>query len=146
MCVKNIHKSMTNKGLLLVGHGSRLEYNKELITTTADMMKNITGEYLIKSCFLEYSSPNVTEGLALMKQEKIDELVVVPLFLAKGIHILRDIPKLLGLETGKKQGTIILDNGKEIPLVYAEPIGIDPLLAELMLKNAENAEKMLEEK
>lgn len=135
---------MTVKGLLLVGHGSRLEYNKELITTTADLMKNIDENYLIKTCFLEYSSPNVTEGLELMKKENLDELVVVPLFLAKGIHILRDIPKLLGLETGKKQGTVILENGKEIPLVYAEPIGIDPLLAELMLKNAKTAEKMLE--
>lgn len=131
---------MTEKGLLLVGHGSRLEYNKQLITTTADLMKNLTDEYLIKSCFLEYSNPTVTEGLDEMRKENIDILVVVPLFLAKGIHILRDIPKLLGLESGKKQGTFLLGSGKEIPLVYAEPIGIDPLLAELMLKNAQAAQ------
>lgn len=131
---------MTEKGLLLVGHGSRLEYNKQLITTTADLMKNLTDEYLIKSCFLEYSNPTVTEGLDEMRKENIDILVVVPLFLAKGIHILRDIPKLLGLESGKKQGMFLLGSGKEIPLVYAEPIGIDPLLAELMLKNAQAAQ------
>lgn len=130
---------MSTKGLLLVGHGSRLQYNKDLITTTANLMKDTTDEYLIKSCFLEYSSPTVPEGLDAMREEDLELLVVVPLFLAKGIHILRDIPKLLGIESGNYRGTFILSSGKEIPVVYAEPIGIDPLLAKLMLKNAENA-------
>lgn len=136
---------MSVKGLLLVGHGSRLQYNKELITTTAEMMKEHGGDYLIKSCFLEYSNPTVAEGLDLMRTEDLEILVVVPLFLAKGIHILRDIPKILGLESGKKRGTITLADGRVIPLVYAEPIGIDPLLAELMLKNAANALQLPEE-
>lgn len=131
-------------GLLLVGHGSRLEYNKQLITTTAELMKQERPDYLIKSCFLEYSSPTVPEGLDSMRCESISRLVVVPLFLAKGIHVLRDIPRLLGLDTEKKQGSFILSDGTEIPLVYAEPIGIDPLLASLMLKNAAAAEQLME--
>jgi sirohydrochlorin cobaltochelatase len=35
-------------------------------------------------------------------------------------------------------------NGKDVPLVYASPIGSDPLLAELMLKNAAEAIAELE--
>ncbi len=135
---------MSSKGLLLVGHGSRLEYNKQLITTTADLMREEKPDYIIKSCFLEYSSPNVSDGLLAMRAEDISVLVVVPLFLAKGIHILRDIPKLLALEPGKKQGGFTLADGRTVPLVYAEPIGIDPLLAELMLKNADAALDTLE--
>ncbi len=136
---------MSLTGLLLVGHGSRLEYNKQLITTTAELMKQERPDYLIKSCFLEYSSPTVPEGLDSMRSESISRLVVVPLFLAKGIHVLRDIPRLLGLDTGKKQGSFALLDGTEIQLVYAEPIGIDPLLASLMLKNAAAAEELMEE-
>lgn len=132
-------------GLLLVGHGSRLEYNKQLITTTAELMKEQKPDYLIKSCFMEFSNPTVTEGLEEMKKEDIDTLVVVPLFLAKGMHILRDIPNLLHLEQGSKKGELELLSGKVIPLLYAEPIGIDPLLAELMLKNAETALSMVAE-
>lgn len=130
---------MSKKGLLLVGHGSRLQYNKELITTTAQMMAEKTEEYLIKSCFMENSTPTVPEGLDAMRKEDLNLLVVVPLFLAKGIHVLRDIPALLGLDSGSNCGVFTLSNGSEIPVVYAEPIGIDPLLAELMLKNAEKA-------
>jgi sirohydrochlorin cobaltochelatase len=109
------------------------------------MMEDSGGDYLIKSCFLEYSNPTVAEGLDLMRSEDLEILIVVPLFLAKGIHILRDIPKILGLEAGKKRGTFTLADGRVIPLVYAEPIGIDPLLAELMLKNAANAQKLPED-
>ena len=130
---------MSKNGLLLVGQGSRLQYNKELITTTAQMMDEKTDKYLIKSCFMENSAPTVPEGLDAMRNEDFDLLVVVPLFLAKGIHVLRDIPGLLGLESGSNRGVFTLSNGREIPVVYAEPIGIDPLLAELMLKNAEKA-------
>ena len=130
---------MSTKGLLLVGHGSRLQYNKELITTTAQMMAEKTDKYLIKSCFMENSVPTVPEGLDAMRREDLELLVVVPLFLAKGIHVLRDIPGLLGLEGGANRGVFRLENGKEVPGIYAEPIGIDPLLAELMLKSAEIA-------
>ena len=130
---------MSKNGLLLVGHGSKLQYNKELITTTAQMMAERTDKYLIKSCFMENSVPTVPEGLDAMRKEDLDLLVVVPLFLAKGIHVLRDIPGLLGLESGSNRGVFTLENGREIPVVDAEPIGIDALLAELMLKNAEKA-------
>jgi len=65
-------------------------------------------------------------------------LVVVPLFLAKGVHILEDIPELLGLPKGQRRGSFDLDH-RTVPLVYADPIGRDPLLAELMLKNAYKA-------
>ena len=63
-------------------------------------------------------------------------LVVVPLFLAKGVHILQDIPEIIGLSGGETKGQFAM-NGKNIPLLYADPIGSDPLLADLMIKNAE---------
>ncbi|HJJ36078.1 MAG TPA: sirohydrochlorin nickelochelatase [Methanocorpusculum sp.] len=134
---------MEKIGILLVGHGSRLEYNKQLITVTAEMMHEKRPDTVIRSCFLEYSDPNVTAGLDQMKTEDIDILLVVPLFLAKGIHIMRDIPRLLGLENGAKTGEVVLDNGKTIPFAYADPIGIDALLADLMLKNADAAYQLV---
>jgi len=130
---------MRKQGLLLIGHGSRLNYNKELITSTAELMNEKTDEYLIKTCFMENSSPTVLEGLNSMKSEDIELLVVVPLFLAKGVHVLQDIPELLGLKSGESQGSFILANGTKIPLMYADPVGKDPLLADIMLKNAKLA-------
>ncbi len=129
---------MERKGMLLVGHGSKLPYNQELVESTGKIVQERHPEYVVKCAFMNMNSPSIEESLDEFKKEKIDALVVVPLFLAKGVHIVKDIPGLIGLPEGTNKGTFVL-NGREIPLVYAEPIGSDPLLADLMAKNARNA-------
>ncbi len=129
---------MGKKGMLLVGHGSKLPYNKELIEMTAAIIAKKTDEYLVKPGFMSINTPTVEEQLEAFRREEIDMLVVVPLFLARGVHIEQDIPEILGLSPGARKGEFRL-NGKMVPLVYANPIGSDPLLAELMLKNASDA-------
>jgi sirohydrochlorin cobaltochelatase len=124
--------------MLLVGHGSKLPYNKELIETTAELIARKTNEYIVKPGFMSINTPTVEEQLEAFRKENIEMLVVVPLFLARGVHIDKDIPEILGLPEGSRRGEFQL-NGKTIPLVYANPIGSDPLLAELMLKNAADA-------
>ena len=129
---------MALKGMLLVGHGSKLPYNKELIETTADLIAQKTDDNIVKPGFMSLNTPTVVEQLEAFRSEDIEMLVIVPLFLAKGVHINQDIPEILGLPEGQRHGTFQL-NGKTVPLVYANPIGSDPLLAELMLKNASDA-------
>jgi len=124
--------------MLLVGHGSKLPYNKELVESTGRIVQDRHPEYVVKCAFMNMNSPSIEESLAEFKKEKIDALVVVPLFLAKGVHILKDIPELIGLPEGARKGEFTL-NGTTIPMVYADPIGSDPLLADLMAKNARDA-------
>ena len=124
--------------MLLVGHGSKLPYNKELVETTGRLIAEQHPDFLVKCAFMNMNTPSIEESLSEFRKEKIDVLVVVPLFLAKGVHILKDIPELIGLPEGKTRGTFTL-NGNSIPLIYADPIGSDPLLAELMVKNAKKA-------
>lgn len=124
--------------MLLIGHGSKLRYNKELIETTAELIARKSDEYIVKPGFMSINTPSVEEQLEAFRKEEIDMLVVVPLFLARGVHIDRDIPEILRLPEGSRRGTFQA-NGRTIPLIYANPIGSDPLLAELMLKNASDA-------
>ncbi len=127
---------MAKKGMLLVGHGSKLPYNKELVESTGKIIADQKPEYLVRCAFMNMNEPSIEDGLASFRREEIDALIVVPLFLAKGVHILKDIPALIGLPEGISKGSFQL-NGRSIPLFYADPIGSDPLLAELMVKNAE---------
>ncbi len=121
--------------MLLVGHGSKLPYNQELVEKTASIIKEKNSEYIVKCGFMNLNTPSIKDSLEAFRKESIDVLVVVPLFLAKGVHIEKDIPGEIGIPEGTKKGTFTL-NGKSIPLVYADPIGSDPLLADLMVKNA----------
>jgi sirohydrochlorin cobalto/nickelchelatase len=129
---------MGKVGILLVGHGSRKEYNKNLITKTASLIAERHPNYIVKCGFMEFNEPSIPESLELFKSEEIDSLAVVPLFLARGVHIDEDIPEILKLKNGEKKGVFKLQS-REIPLVYADPIGPNPLLADLMAENASQA-------
>ncbi|HVP25158.1 MAG TPA: sirohydrochlorin nickelochelatase [Methanomicrobiales archaeon] len=129
---------MSKKGLLLVGHGSSLPFNKQLVEDTARLVSRKDPGYIVKCAFMNLNTPTIQEALEEFRKEDIESVVVVPLFLARGVHINKDIPGVLGIPEGSYRGTL-QKNGSTIPLVYADPIGSDPLLAELMLKNAERA-------
>jgi len=126
------------KGMLLVGHGSTMPYNQELVEKTAEFIRGKNPGFVVKCGFMNMNKPTIRESMDAFRHETIDALVVVPLFLAKGVHIEKDIPGEIGLPEGVKKGSFAL-NGKSVPLVYADPIGSDPLLAELMVKNANKA-------
>jgi len=130
------------KGMLLVGHGSTMPYNQELVEKTAEFIKAKNAGYIVKCGFMNMNKPTIKESLEAFRHEPIDALVVVPLFLAKGVHIEKDIPGEIGLAEGVKKGIFVM-NGKSIPLLYADPIGSDPLLADLMVKNANTALSIL---
>jgi sirohydrochlorin cobalto/nickelchelatase len=129
---------MSKKGMLLVGHGSTMPYNQELIENTAAFIRSQNTDFIVKCGFMNMNKPTIKESLESFRQEPIDALVVVPLFLARGVHIEKDIPGEIGLPEGSRKGSFML-NGKTIPLLYADPIGSDPLLANLMIKNANKA-------
>jgi|PlaIllAssembly_1097288.scaffolds.fasta_scaffold03870_5 sirohydrochlorin cobalto/nickelchelatase len=133
---------MGKKGMLLVGHGSTMPYNKELVENTASFIKAKNTDFIVKCGFMNMNSPTIRDSLEEFRREPIDALVVVPLFLAKGVHIEKDIPGEIGLAEGTKKGIFAL-NGKSVPLFYADPIGSDPLLADLMVKNATKALTLL---
>jgi sirohydrochlorin cobaltochelatase len=129
---------MSKKGMLLVGHGSTMPFNQQLVEKTAALIQAHNTGFIVKCGFMNMNKPTIKESMNAFRHEPIDALVVVPLFLAKGVHIEKDIPGEIGLAEGTKKGNFML-NGKTIPLVYAEPIGSDPLLADLMVKNANAA-------
>ena len=133
---------MGKKGMLLVGHGSTMPYNKDLVEKTASLIKSKNTDFIVKCGFMNINTPTIKESLNDFRLEPIEALVVVPLFLAKGVHIEKDIPGEIGLPEGSKKGTFTL-NGRSVPLVYADPIGSDPLLADLMMKNAAKALTLL---
>ncbi|MDD3407825.1 MAG: sirohydrochlorin nickelochelatase [Methanomicrobium sp.] len=131
---------MTKTGFLLVGHGSTKPYNKQLIENTARLISEKENGYIVRCGFMENSTPSIPEILEEFKKEDIESMVVVPLFLARGVHIDVDIPEILGLDEGSHRGTFETKNGK-VPLVFANPIGENPMLADLMIASAQQAFK-----
>lgn len=119
-----------NTGAMIVGHGSRLSFNKEVIAINAERLTDM-GHKNVYYAFNELDEPTIEEVLDKMVGEGVDEAIVLPLFISPGDHLKNDIPPKIHLEDGQRSGTFIKD-GKEIIVKYAEPIGRDPRLTDVI--------------
>ena len=127
---------MTEKiGILALGHGSRLPYNKNVISGVADLIAEKYENTVVRIGFMNMDDPNMDEGLNAFKGTGVSTIVAVPIFLAHGVHTTEDIPQILGISKEKRSTTIQL-NGNDVALVYAEPLGADQLIADLAYKRA----------
>lgn len=125
-----------NTGILVLGHGSTLPYNKELVEQVAETIAGY-GNAVVRTAFLNINQPTLKQGLESFKGTGVDKIVALPIFLAHGVHTLEDIPRELNLNEDKK-ATIEIDGGM-VELVYAEPFGADTSIAELAYKRANEA-------
>ena len=116
-------------GVLVIGHGSKMPYNKEFVEKVAGEIERTIPGSLVKAGFMCQNEPTLEEALKSFRGTGVREIVVFPLFLERGVHVIEDIPGLLGLEHGKSQGVY-----GGIKIRYAEPLGADELLVQLACK------------
>jgi len=127
---------MTEKiGILAIGHGSKLPFNKEVVTQIADYIAQKHSDVIVRAGFMENSEPTVEEAIEGFSGTGVTKVAAVPVFLASGVHITKDIPRILSLDE-KGCGTLEID-GKAVPLCYAGPLGADELIAELVFKRVQ---------
>ncbi len=128
---------MEKFGILLLGHGSSLPYNKELVEETANMLRK-KHKITVHTAFLNKNTPTIQEALKELGSTGINRIVALPLFLAHGVHTLQDIPAELGMENGSKKTTLKHGNNN-IEIFYAQPLGADPVIAEIAYQRAREA-------
>ena len=87
-------------GILLLSHGSRLADGEEVIKAYKEMYKEEFPEAIVDYGFMEIRKPGIPEAIkSLTEQADLEKIIVVPVFVAHGLHTKRDIPALLGLES-----------------------------------------------
>ncbi len=124
-------ENISGTALVLVGHGSNLPDNKQNITVFCDMLKKRDIYPLVEVSFLQKNDPSLLEILNKLIIDGIERIIVLPVFLAKGVHTQQDIPKVIEKAT----------NGKKVEIVYAEPLGVDERIADILLDRASEALK-----
>lgn len=125
-------------GILALGHGSKHPHNKEVVTGVANLIAKKYKNVVVRTGFMNMNTPTMKEGLEAFKGTGVSTIVAVPIFLAHGVHTMEDIPQILGISRDSRKTTIKLD-GREVTLVYSEPLGTDELVAELAFKRAKEA-------
>jgi len=128
---------MKDVGILVLGHGSSLPYNRELVESLAQMIgKNHPGP--VRTAYLNMNQPTIPEGLKSFAETNVSRIIALPLFLAHGVHTRQDIPQEMGLDPDKRRGLLKI-GGRNVEDICAEPLGVDECIAALACKRAEEA-------
>lgn len=109
---------------IVLGHGSR---NKETVgefQQTILRYKMLYPEDEVSYAFVEFSSPLLEEAVeSLLKKEEIEVLVIVPLFLSIGNHLISHLPKRI---------EVLEKRFPKVRFQLARHIGADPLICTII--------------
>jgi len=115
--------------LVMVGHGSLLPYGKEMISTFCDVMRKRGLFSRVETAFLQKDDPPLEDVLRGLAQEGAKTALILPVFLANGVHTTKDIPSVLNKITEET----------DLKLVYAEPLGADERIVDILIDRANEA-------
>ena len=105
---------------MIAGHGSTMAYNKGVLEMQADRLRS-KGFDNVYVGFNEFSIPSIRETAEEMVEDGYDEIVILPFFVASGLHVTRDIPvKHFGMPRNATEGTVDIE-GKPIKITIDQP-------------------------
>ncbi|MEM9070959.1 MAG: CbiX/SirB N-terminal domain-containing protein [Myxococcota bacterium] len=115
------------RALLLVDHGSRRAAANEMLAEVASLVKAQEPELPVYVAHMELAEPTIAQGLQACVDGGATAVVVVPYFLSHGRHVTEDVPRLVAEAAACHPG---------VSVEVAPPLGLHPLLAELVLHRA----------
>jgi len=125
--VKNALNETT--GLVVFGHGSSVPSANEAVRTVARDAACHGGWALFETAFLE-ADPRLESAVAQLAQKGATEILILPYFLTLGIHLQRDLPRLVEDLAGRFG----------LPIRIAPPLDGHPDLSRIL---ADRAREML---
>ena len=82
------------KGIILFGHGSRsAEYIRPFERIREAVLAREPGA-IVELGFLELTRPSLDESIECLAGRGVTHIVVVPIFIGPGRHVLKDLPQL----------------------------------------------------
>ena len=110
-------------GYVVFAHGSSIESANEAVRTVAAEMARRGGLEPVVAAFLEGGQPDLPGALDALAKE-VSRVVVVPYFLTLGLHLQRDLPKLIDKVKSAHPGLTI----EVTPPLDQHPAMVDALL------------------
>jgi sirohydrochlorin ferrochelatase len=110
-------------GLIVVDHGSRRQASNEMLERIAEMVAGVVDYGIVEPAHMELAEPSIQTAFDRCVARGARLVVVAPYFLAPGKHWNVDIPELTE-EAARRH--------PEVPFLVASPIGLHPLMAEVV--------------
>lgn len=117
-------------GLVIFAHGSSVATANEGVEQVTARMAVEGGYELVETAFLELAQPDLREAVGRLAMRGANRIVVIPYFLTLGIHLRRDLPRIVE-ELSKVHEGVRID--------VTEPLHGHPSLVGILLERAQAA-------
>jgi sirohydrochlorin ferrochelatase len=111
-------------GYIVFAHGSSVESANEAVRTVTARLRERGGYEAVETAFLEGGHPDLQGAVDALSARGAEKIVVIPYFLTLGLHLQRDLPRLIKEIENTRPGLSI---GVTPPL-DGHPAMIDALL------------------
>ena len=117
-------------GVVVLAHGSKVRSGNEGLFKIVEMLRSMEKWDMVEACFLQLAKPGLTEAVEEIIGRGAKRVVVMPLLLFSGNHVLKDIPEEIEKERKKFP---------EVEFCYAKNIGADERIAQITGERIEEA-------
>ncbi|MCW4015958.1 MAG: sirohydrochlorin nickelochelatase [Candidatus Bathyarchaeota archaeon] len=122
---------MSKTCLIIIGHGSKLPHNKETMEKLADQIRRRSSFDKVETAFMVRNKPSIPEAIENAVKKGATKIVLVPTFIAHGVHTTDEIPEIL--KTKQKELGL---KAQGVKIIYGEPLGPDERIAKIVEEKA----------
>lgn len=119
-------------GVIVLAHGSKVKSGNEGLFKVVEMLRAMEKWDMVDACFLQLAKPGLSEGVKTIVEKGAEKIVVMPLLLFSGNHVLKDIPDEIENEKSKYP---------EVEFFYARNLGADERIARIAADRIDEATK-----
>lgn len=119
-----------DRAILLVDHGSQMTAANAMLEDVAELVRARTAD-AVYVAHMELAEPTIAQAFDRAVEDGAERVFVFPYFLAPGRHSRHDIPRMCAEAAHKHPG---------LQWHCAGPIGVDPLLADLIVGRVSQCE------
>ncbi len=116
--------------IIVFAHGSSVEAANQAVRAVTREVAQSGGFPLTETAFLELAQPDLPAAVERLHAAGAQRIVVVPYFLTLGIHLRRDLPRIV-------DGIVERYHGLSIEVT--DPLDGHPALARIVLERAQKA-------
>ncbi len=117
--------------ILLIAHGSRVESANADLVQLAEMVAARRPERIVEHAYLELAEPTIEQGLQACVEQGAVEVRMLPWFLSAGAHVTSD------LQAFRQR---FVKQHADVRCLLCPPLGLHPLMVEILLDRSEQAE------